>query len=108
MSLRTVLILAVFGLNAGCVSLNPYVRAKSTMMHPDPPDGANYCWVRAGDACTAGCQDEKAAPSLDECVELWRHRVTWLTSELDAAVNLAECMQTKGWERLWISGVIHM
>ena len=111
MRVRSIAVMLLLACQIGCVSLNPYVRMKTTMRHPDSPDGPNYCWART-DECGAGgnvvCRDALAARNLDECVESWRPRATWRTTELDAWTNLEECMRNKGWELVWISGVMHM
>jgi len=106
MTLRPLLALLVPTL-ASCASFNPYER-----VHASPIEFGNgtvNCWVHASDErCPKGCDDRVAQPDLDDCVKQLSVSIPIRTSETIARRNLIECMETKGWERRWVSGDMHV
>jgi hypothetical protein len=96
------LLILLVVLEAGCVSMNPYVRVKEKMLHDD--DGTIHCWKPITEGCTAECENEKAIPALNVCVDTLRRNVKIFTAEWMAKNELETCMKSKGWDRPWIAG----
>jgi len=89
---------------ASCASLNPYERTSAHMLKYH---NAVFCWAPNGAKNeVASCQSERAAPSLASCVEALRPTATFFTGEEIARQNLSLCMQGKGWQLLFIDGVM--
>lgn len=98
------LLVLILVLLTGCASFNPYARESKHMLKRY---SAIFCWVPSGEKNDGGsCKNERAAPSLAECVEELRPTATFFTGEEIARQNLALCMERKGWQLLFIDGVI--
>lgn len=90
---------------AGCVALNPYARAGKHMLHRD---GLTFCWapLQAPEKETSCSAERFASANLTECVQSLRSNVTLFTTEQVADGKLVACMRSKGWQRIWIGGVM--
>ena len=89
---------------SSCASLNPYERTSAHMLKHY---NAIFCWAPNGAKNEAtSCQNELAAPSLAACVEEFRPTATFFTGEEIARQKLSLCMQGKGWQLLFIDGVM--
>lgn len=99
-------ILVLVVLQAGCMPWNPYVRVKDRIL--EDGNGTVNCWMRVTDDCTIGCENERAKPALDACIETLRPHVGIFTGELRAKWDILDCMQSKGWDRPWISGTMRV
>lgn len=99
-------ILVLVVLQTGCIAWNPYVRVKDKILDDD--NGTVKCWMRITDDCTVGCENERAKPALDACIETLRPHVKIFTAEWKAKIDILACMQTKGWDRPWISGTMRV
>lgn len=105
MSRRSVFAFVLTLTLSSCASMNPYTEAS---MHMLQHYHATFCWAPAGAKNSAeSCRNEAASPIFNECLEELRPTGHWWGPDPDTAdANLALCMEKKGWQRLFIKGVI--
>jgi len=105
--MERILILGILAsaLLTSCASLNPYERESKHML--TYYSGATFCWAPNGaENKTSSCQNEAADASLSQCVDELRPTAGFFTGSEVARRDLSLCMQRKGWQLLFIEGVI--
>jgi len=97
-------VVVVLGLSS-CASMNPYTQASKHMLQHYQ---ATFCWAPANAGKSAdACQNDTAAPVFNECLDKLRPTGHWwYPDEETADGKLTLCMEEKGWQRLFIKGVI--
>ncbi len=85
--------------------MNPYTEASKHMLQHYQ---ATFCWAPASaKKSEESCQNEAAAPAFNECLEKLRPTGHWWYPDQETADGkLSICMEEKGWQRLFIKGVL--